>query len=391
MTVTERVRVVVEAVQKGFTKTLTNARNNVHGFNNVMGQNLEQFRRNIVPMKGMTNAGGRFAHRIRSMTHGMRGFRMEMLGVMFFGMGLQRFFTGLLKPALQLTGFFELWTTTLQVLFLPIAMYLLEKFLIPLAMWLMNLSDETKLLLGKFVLFGAILGTALFLVGMFALGIGSIIQAFGSLFNILDAVIPDINILGVNISSFVEAGLGIGAIVGTMELVKGGFKSLMGKFMEIPFVKDMVDKLRNAWNFDERFQSIKDWVAKVKLKVDEWLSKFKTDMKELGMEDLVGTMRDLHTSLKEIIPSLTTIARLIEKIASAWNRVFPPGLEVTPEAVNPSLRERVFGSPRFSIPGTTINQTNYITAATPDDVLKAVDSAMDKVLDRTNITSSGVT
>ena len=61
---------------------------------NAAGVMNKNFKKNIT-------TGQRWALGIRKMTHGLRGFRMEMLGVMFFGMGLQKFFTGLLRPALE--------------------------------------------------------------------------------------------------------------------------------------------------------------------------------------------------------------------------------------------------------------------------------------------------
>src|SRR3990167_4780151 len=57
---------------------------------------------------------GRVANRVRLMTHGLKGFRMEALGVMFFGMMLANTFTGLLRPALDASGAFDLVRSTLE-------------------------------------------------------------------------------------------------------------------------------------------------------------------------------------------------------------------------------------------------------------------------------------
>jgi len=126
---------------------------------------------------------GRTANRIRMATHGMRGFRMEMLGVMFFGMAMMRTFTGLFKTSLDWLGVTTIWSTTMGILFLPIAEKILDW-----ALWFLeyigNMSEGTKLFIGKVVLMGAALGAFLFLFGTFALGIGSLIMAFGWLFSI---------------------------------------------------------------------------------------------------------------------------------------------------------------------------------------------------------------
>ena len=121
--------------------------------------------------------GAQMANRFRMMTHGARGFRMELLGVMFFGMAMQRAFAGLLRTSMEWMGIMELFSLTLGVLFLPVAEVLLEwalKFL----NWVLQLTDTEKKVIGWFVLIGAAVGTLTFLIGMLGLGIGSMIQAF---------------------------------------------------------------------------------------------------------------------------------------------------------------------------------------------------------------------
>ena len=115
----------------------------------------------------------------RNMAHGFKGFRMEALGVMFFGAGLQKFFGGLLEPAGKLVGIFDLLNTTLGLVFLPIMLKMQAAFL-PLMMFLISLPEPVKLLIGVFTILGALFGGVLFLVGMFTLGIGALIVMFGS-------------------------------------------------------------------------------------------------------------------------------------------------------------------------------------------------------------------
>lgn len=104
-------------------------------------------------------------------------FRMEMLGVMFFGMAIAQLFKTMLKPAFDLVGIFELWSATLGILFLPIALALLDP-LLALMDWLINVPEAGKMMIGIFALIGVILGTFLFIVGMATLGLTSLIQAF---------------------------------------------------------------------------------------------------------------------------------------------------------------------------------------------------------------------
>jgi len=119
----------------------------------------------------------RMANRFRMMTHGARGFRMEMLGVMFFGMMLHRTFFGLIKTSLDWMGVMEILSQTLGILFLPIAEVLLG-WVLKFLNFVLQLTETEKKVIGWFVLVGIAIGGLIFLIGTFALGIGSMILAF---------------------------------------------------------------------------------------------------------------------------------------------------------------------------------------------------------------------
>lgn len=174
-----RQSIIVDVKLKGvekFKSTMKMIAKQSDSFTGVLRMNLQDWRG--INQQGLkfNTLGGRLANRFRMLTHGLRGFRMEMLGVMFFGMGLQRFFTGLLKPALDATGIFKLWTDVLTVLFLPVVITLLP-YLLGFMNWLMNLPEPLKQVIGWFTIAGVVLGTILFLIGMFALGLGSLVIA----------------------------------------------------------------------------------------------------------------------------------------------------------------------------------------------------------------------
>jgi len=100
-------------------------------------------------------------------------FQMQWLSLLFFGMAMQRMFGGLIKTSLEWVGITELMSTTLGVLFLPVAAQLLE-FLLPIMDWFMNLPEPMKKALGWFVVGGFILGTFLSTLGQVALGLAGI-------------------------------------------------------------------------------------------------------------------------------------------------------------------------------------------------------------------------
>ena len=116
----EKIQLVLQAVTTGFAKGLNRAQaqlknvgKNMQGFGNVMKMPLQNFKELNGSMKVMKNNGGRLAYGMRNLTHGMRGFRMEMLGVMFFGMMLQKMFLGLLQPVMEAFGVFDLFRVML--------------------------------------------------------------------------------------------------------------------------------------------------------------------------------------------------------------------------------------------------------------------------------------
>lgn len=129
-------------------------------------------------IKGLNTNALSLGDRFRLLTHGMRGFRMELLSTMFFGMALQRVFMGLLDPALKAAGVFDLIGAVLEVTFLPIAIVLLE-VLLPIADWFINLPDNVKLAIGALVLIIGVAGAVLAAISMLGLGLGGLTLALG--------------------------------------------------------------------------------------------------------------------------------------------------------------------------------------------------------------------
>jgi len=108
---------------------------------------------------------------------GMHRFRMELLSVMFFGMALNRVFMGMLQPAMEATGIFELLSVTLLSVFMPVALEMLETLL----WWseaFMALDPAAKLFTGRVVAMGAAASAGLMAFGMLGLGIDGMKTAF---------------------------------------------------------------------------------------------------------------------------------------------------------------------------------------------------------------------
>ncbi len=181
----EEILLTVKGMLQGIRETfkaplegMKALRQNVQGFNATMGVNIDNFKKMNKANSTQMNSGAALGNKIRLLTHGMRGFKMEMLGVMFFGMMLRKTFTSLLKPTAELFGIFDLWRVTLQIFFLPVVEKLFPWFL-KLTEYLIEMNPAAQEAWGWFVVIGAVLGAILFIVGSFALGIGSLILVFG--------------------------------------------------------------------------------------------------------------------------------------------------------------------------------------------------------------------
>jgi hypothetical protein len=178
---------VNEVVSISFiTKGLNNLGNSLKGFSKSLQTDRRTFSRDLQLSDkqllrynkdlGMAGVSGfKAGNKFRFMTQGLRGFRMELLSVMFFGMGMSVLFAGLLKPAMDAFGVFDLWGATLQVVFLPVVEALFPVML-SFMETLINMPESVQLAVGTFALLALVLGQALFLIGTLGLGMAGLSQ-----------------------------------------------------------------------------------------------------------------------------------------------------------------------------------------------------------------------
>jgi len=146
-----------------------------NSFGRVLRMNFQAWKKFNAEGHKFTSSGARLGNRIRMMTHGMRGFRMALLGVMFAGQNLNRSMMALLKPAMQARNITEQWGESMKSLFLPI-IEAVEPVIRSIGKFLSDLPGPVKMVIGGFVVFLAALGKVLFLIGSFGLAIGSLIM-----------------------------------------------------------------------------------------------------------------------------------------------------------------------------------------------------------------------
>ena len=274
----ERVTVVLQAFTARFNKGLAGAQKqlktvgkNIQGFGSVMAEPLDRMKKMDKRFRGMNTSGGKLAFGMRKLTHGTRGFRMEMLGVMFFGMALQRIFTGLTRTALEWMGTTEILTSALGLLFLPLAEMMTDWVLIFLD-WVGTLSEAQKKWIGWLVFAIGILGLFIGAVGTLALGVGSLILVFGgfgaaiAMMALIGVLIGGLGVIVTGVINLIQGKLeGIGLVImgiGIVLFALIGWWALIpiavgaAVFLIIRYWDKVIGALKTAWNWIKKVAKI---------------------------------------------------------------------------------------------------------------------------------------
>jgi len=263
----------------------------------------------------VSNLGGKVGNTFRRLTHGMRGFRMEALGVMFFGMMMQRMFMGLLQPVMEAFGVFDLFRLMLLTLFLPV-MEMIFPILLDIVERFINLSDSTKKMIGIFVILGAIFGVVLMVFGQFALGIGSLILFFGAL-----------------ASPILLVAIALAAIVGYVFL-KDFFKNLgkevdktKEKLVSFGLSGEVFDKMKDK--IIEWFDVLKEKFSGLKTKIGKWIGENLPillagggDMLMSLVDGIVENSEKIGTAIRKVID------KIITWIDNNYKDIMNSGLEI---------------------------------------------------------------
>lgn len=273
------------------SNALNNHIANNTGFFKTMGMSNDALNNFNQSGKKFTSIGGRMANRFRQATHGARGFRMEMLGTMFFGMALQRAMSGLMKTSLEWVGVFEILQVTLGVLFLPVAMEVLD-WVMKFSDWIMNLDDSTKLFIGRMVLMAAGLGLAIFLFGTLALGIGSMIIAFKFLFSPFGIILGLLGtLLGMN-------------FLGVFDGLKDGLDETGDSLTTFGVTGDALSKIK---------QNVGKFMSAAKAKFDELWPPIWEKIKLIPQKFLDGIHENSQKIADGIKDFLTAISNFIDQ------------------------------------------------------------------------------
>jgi len=182
---TERIQVIIETFVKGFEPTANRVNSSLKKMSDglketqtVLRTDLLTWKENREQYEKTGNILTRLVSRFRMSTHGLRGFRMELLSVMFFGKMVSSTLFGLLQPAAEAIGIFDLFRILLEVLFLPVMVAVLP-YLLDIMDFFLKLDPNVQLAIGAIVLFGAIVFGILGFLAALRLGLGGLITDFG--------------------------------------------------------------------------------------------------------------------------------------------------------------------------------------------------------------------
>lgn len=178
-------------------------------------------------------------------------FHMELLSVMFAGLMLHHAMTGLLRPAMQLTGVFDLWSNILALLFLPAAIMITD-VLINILDRVSSLTDEQKRFLGIMVLVLAAVGFGLYIFGQLGLALAGIRQTMMAISGA--SKIANFSIMGLSLTSWkLWAILGLLVFIGLV-------------------IKRVMDKLGiSVWDVVDAFAGFIAGIVSVVVPVLKWL------------------------------------------------------------------------------------------------------------------------
>lgn len=243
-------------------------------------------------------------HAIKRLHKKTRSFRFEFLGVMFAGMALYRVFGGLIKRQLDLFGITDLLSTVWTIVLLPIIESLLP-WILKLSEKIMNLPKGVRMAIGVFVLFAAIIGAVLFVVGQIVLGLASLKLAFGA-----KGLIGVVKSAGAIFSWFGGAALGVIALI--LVAIIGIYLAWKDNFMNIRgIIKNFIDGVKQF------FGGLKDFFGGF---LDILVGLFTGDSKKLieGLKRMVFGVRNMVFGFfKTLVFGVSALVIGIVKVV--WN------------------------------------------------------------------------
>jgi hypothetical protein len=307
-------------------------------FTNWMDQNFMAFTRQGTIIDKLTKQHYTYGQAVKLATIQHRRFKFEYLSIMFAGMALDRAFGGLVKSQLTLFGVTDMLSTAWTIVLLPI-MELITPIIYTLLDAFMNLPEGIKLAIGGFVLFFAIAGKIMLVVGQVVLAVMGLMMVFSGWGGIL----------------FLLVGGVLAAFIASLFKSQDAMDNLKNKVTAFGISGEMFDKIKDklvsffeiikkyapiVWDkFKEYFKIAFDYVVEiVKTKIPAFidaLSEFLNKAINYIVENLPRFIEEGWKILSSIIDG---IINNVDKISEAITKIID-GIgtflkENTPKIVN---------------------------------------------------------
>ncbi len=160
----------------------------------------------------------------REITNQFKQFKFELLGVLFFGMGVSNFIQQMVRPTLELVGVFDILTFTLHNFFLPTAEDVAVATEV-IGEKIDEIPDPISRVIGWILLLVGAIGKGIFWFAVWALGLDSLRRRFPKLFP--------------NISKFFKWIIRLIVGVKLLTFFKKSWSKIMSKLVVLVIVIDL--------------------------------------------------------------------------------------------------------------------------------------------------------
>ena len=138
----------------------------------------------------ITNKGDKLRKTMDKINKNSKKFKTEWLGVLYLGKRMEQTFGGMLAPSMEMVGVFDVLNTMLGMMFLPIAMFMLD-----VVMWLWDawdaLPEPIKGFVMALVVAGLAIGIILDVFGTLETGLWALKQNWGAMASAIGGVLSN--------------------------------------------------------------------------------------------------------------------------------------------------------------------------------------------------------
>ena len=304
-------------IEKERGKELNTSKNRQKGFWGVMGMGLQEWKEHNKEMEknqpgvdAFDNSMGGIANSIRKGTHSLKGFKMEMLGIMFFGMNLAKTLGASSKSVRDLLGISEYASMQLDLMTLDVMLPHLDTIYDTIDGLIEGMGPAGQSMFGHLTIAADVFGNTMSFLGSTMLGLGSMIQVFGGVAGFLGSGLGDI--FRSAFSAIGITGTMFDTLLGSLAFGEGGalnpvggtvfttIKAKLGpsfaKFFD-PMGKWIIETAKHSVDF---ISELTGTISKFFSPVGEWIMQ-KKDFTMNFLSNIAGTISKFFSPIGEWI------------------------------------------------------------------------------------------